>query len=131
MALAGGVVAAFLVLRTPGPRSEARPQPSATAEAEAPKPPGDLKLRDDGASITVTWTDPTGGAVPFFVMGDRAGNPPKLVDSAESGKTSYTIHGLSPTANYCFMVVAVYSSQNTVPSELACTRRGSSPSPGR
>jgi hypothetical protein len=131
MALVGGVVAAFLVLRAPARGTHPGPQPSPTAKAEAPQPPGGLKLRDDGTSITVTWTDPTGGAVPFIVMGGRSDTAPNFVGSVESGKTSYPVHGLSPAANYCFLVLAVYSSQSTVPSELACTRRGSSPSPGR
>ncbi|GII21789.1 fibronectin type III domain-containing protein [Planosporangium mesophilum] len=127
MALVGGGIAGFLVLRTP-PRDPG-PAASATAGADALKPPGDLKVRDDGSSVTLTWTDPSNGTVPFIVAGGREGSGFSPLQSVESGKTTYTLHGISSTADYCFMVAAVYSSQRTVPSQLACTRRGASPTP--
>ncbi|MCW2639433.1 MAG: Fibronectin, type domain protein [Dactylosporangium sp.] len=131
MALVGGGVAAFLVFHAPdrGPGPDTRP--SSTADAGSLQPPGDLTLRDGGSSITLTWTDPTKGTVPFVVAGGRADNAPNPLGSVESGKTTYTLNGISSTADYCFLVAAVYSPQHTVPSALTCTRRSQSPSPKR
>lgn len=131
MALAGGVVAAFAVLHAPGGGRRPAPRPTATAPAEALKPPGDLTLRDDGTSITLSWTDPTNGAVPFVVAGGRADDAPAPLGSVESGKNTYTLYGLSTRADYCFLVAAVYSPQRTVPSQLVCTRRATSPNASR
>jgi hypothetical protein len=129
MALVGGGIAGFLVLRTPPRNPGPGPVASATAGAGALKPPGDLKLRDDGSSVTLTWTDPSNGTVPFIVAGGRQDSGLNPLQSVESGKTTYTLHGISSTADYCFLVAAVYSSQRTVPSQLACTRRGAFPTP--
>jgi Tetratricopeptide repeat len=130
MALIGGGIAAYLVFRAPahGPG----PQASASASAINLPPPGDLRLRDDGSSITLTWTDPSRGTVPFIVAGGRAENALNPLGSVESGKTTYTLHGISPTADFCFLVAAVYSPEHTVPSALVCTKRtNTSPSPRR
>jgi hypothetical protein len=130
MALIGGGIAAYLVFRAPanGPG----PQASASAGASNLPPPGDLRLRDDGSSITLTWTDPSRGTVPFIVAGGRAEGALSPLGSVESGKTTYTLHGISPTADFCFLVAAVYSPEHTVPSALICTKRtNTSPSPRR
>ncbi|WP_239075391.1 fibronectin type III domain-containing protein [Planosporangium flavigriseum] len=129
MALVGGGVAALLVLNAPDRREGGRPQPSPTADAL--RAPGDLKLRDDGTSVTLTWTDPTNGSVPFVIAGGRPESGYKTLGSAGSGETTYTINGLSTSATYCFLVAAVYSPQQTAPSSLTCTRRGPSASPRR
>jgi hypothetical protein len=130
MALIGGGIAAYLVFRAPAPG--ARPEATATPTADALRPPGDLRLRDAGSSITLTWTDPSKGTVPFIVAGGRAENALNPLGSVESGKTSYTLNGISSTADYCFLVAAVYSPQHTVPSSLVCTTRANaSPTPRR
>lgn len=131
MALVGGGIAAYLVLRTPHPGPGPGPQTTSTVGPDALKPPGDLKLRDDGSSITLIWTDPSKGTVPFIVAGGRADNALNPLGSVESGKTTYTLNGISSTSDYCFLVAAVYSPQHTVPSALTCTRRAASPSPRR
>jgi hypothetical protein len=131
MALIGGGIAAYLVLRVPGRGVPGRgpvPQASAsTAATEVLRPPGDLRLRDNGSSITLTWTDPSKGTVPFIVAGGRAENALNPLGSVEPGKTTYTLNGISPTADFCFLVAAVYSPEHTVPSVLVCTRRTSTP----
>jgi tetratricopeptide (TPR) repeat protein len=132
MALAGGGIAAYLVFHPPGGGPGPAPRATATANSDALKPPGDLKLRDDGSSITLTWTDPSKGTVPFIVAGGRAENALNPLGSVESGKSTYTLSGISSTADYCFLVAALYSPQHTVPSALICTKRaGSSPSSHR
>ncbi len=134
MALIGGGIAAYLVFRAPGQGSGPGPaqRESASATASDLRPPGDLTLRDNGSSITLTWTDPSRGTVPFIVAGGRAENALNPLGSVESGKTTYTLNGISPTADFCFLVAAVYSPEHTVPSALVCTKRtNTSPSPRR
>jgi hypothetical protein len=131
MALIGGGIAAYLVFRAPPPQPPG-PRPTATSTAGQLLPPGDLTLRDDGVSITLSWTDPSKGAVPFIVAGGRAGNALNPLGSVESGKSTYTLNGISATADFCFLVAAVYSPEHTVPSSLICTKRAStSPGPRR
>lgn len=130
LALLGGAVAAVVAFVTTEPES-----PPHTAATSGPAPtsapagaPVDLRLRDDGTSITLTWTDPSGGSAPFVVAGGRADQGYRPLQSLGSGHTTYTLNGLDPTVEYCFLVAAIYSGQLTVPSNPVCTRRHSSPS---
>jgi hypothetical protein len=120
-----------------------RPHPSATAGA-APTgvssgvttpgaAPTDVKLRDDGGTVTLTWTDPSGGTVPFFVEVGKPGTQLQLYSSLPPGETTYRVVGLNPRLNYCFSVIAVYGTNVVAPSNLVCTQRAgnSAPSPGR
>ncbi|SBT43675.1 hypothetical protein GA0070611_2415 [Micromonospora auratinigra] len=86
-------------------------------------PPGDLKLRDDGTRITVTWTDPSQGTVPFMVAGGQAGRTLQPLITMEAGSTSYTVNGMSTKLNYCFTVLAVYSTDTVATSGQVCTDR--------
>lgn len=130
MALVGGGIAAYLVLRNPGARPG--PKPSATVAAEEAKPPGDLKLRDEGSAVTLTWSDPSDGTVPFIVSAGRPGSALKLAGQVESGRTSFRLDGLPPNADYCFLVTAIYPPNRAVPSSLVCTQRtAASPSQRR
>jgi hypothetical protein len=99
-----------------------------------------LRLRDDGTSLTLEWTDPSGGAAPFVITGSRAGQGQSTLHTVSSGTTRYTLNGLDTRSDWCFAVAAVYSAQRTVLSELACTHRLNasagptgipSPAPGR
>jgi hypothetical protein len=132
MALVGGGIAFFLVFHgqrgaTGGPVTTAP-----TTAADQLTPPRDLKLRDEGTTITVTWTDPSAGTVPFIVAGGRSGTALKPLGSVESGRTTFQINGLSSSADFCFLVAAVYSGEHTVPSSPACTTRATaSPGPSR
>src|SRR5207237_9852260 len=38
---------------------------SPAPSGSAPAPPRDVRLRDSGDTVTLTWTDPSGGTVPF------------------------------------------------------------------
>ena len=109
--------------------------PSATASADpgtvtgpAHKPPADVKLRDSGDHATLTWTDPTGGTVPFLISVGRSGQHQLPYATVAAGTTSYPINGLNVNYDYCFVVIAVYSANDLVTSELVCTRRHLSPS---
>ena len=46
------------------------------------------------------------------------------------GGTRSVLNGLNPRLDYCFTVVAVYSTDQLVPSEVVCTHRAGGPSGG-
>ncbi|WP_439117065.1 fibronectin type III domain-containing protein [Micromonospora lupini] len=113
-------------------RDDAPPPPGATVVATpsaSGPPPGDLKLRDDLVTITLTWTDPSGGAVPFMVAGGRAGLALGVMATVEPGRTSHTVNGLSSRVDYCFTVLAVYSTDSFATSGQVCTNRERSTPP--
>ncbi|TDC30962.1 hypothetical protein E1166_28375 [Micromonospora sp. KC213] len=105
----------------PGPAGS-RPSPVAPRATGAP--PDNLTLRDNGTSVTIKWSDPTNGGVPFMVAGGRAGTTLGVMGSVEAGQTSYTLNGLSGTVDYCFTVLAVYSTDAFATSGQVCTDRG-------
>jgi hypothetical protein len=134
--LVGAAVASVVAFRDSGSGSTAVASPSAAGPTVPASPSGapaggpiDLRLRDNGSSITLTWIDPTDGAVPFVVAGGRADQGYNPLQSLSSGHTSYTLNGLNASAEYCFLVAAVYSGDRTVPSNPVCTHRHPSPSP--
>lgn len=86
-------------------------------------PPGDLELRDDSATITLSWTDPSGGTVPFMVAGGRTGKALGVMATVDPGQTSYTVNGLSARVDYCFTVLAVWSTDTFATSGQVCTDR--------
>lgn len=89
-------------------------------------PPGDVRIKDAGTAITVTWSDPAGGKVSFLVAMAHPGEQLKPVSTLGPGKTSYEITGLSARLNYCFAVVAVYRDDKFATSQQACTNRPTS-----
>ncbi|WP_275408331.1 tetratricopeptide repeat protein [Asanoa iriomotensis] len=134
VAAAAAVVAAllvvFVVLRreTEPPRVGAVPEVSAgapipTGPALGGAPPTDLAVRADGDALLLTWTDPTAGTVPFIVAAGRAGTQLRAMATIEPGATRYLANGLSSRYDYCFTVVAVYSSDQYAASGQVCTTR--------
>ncbi|GGO14314.1 hypothetical protein GCM10011576_25260 [Micromonospora parathelypteridis] len=119
VAVAG--LGAVVLTRDDSPPSGTRP--TAAGPAAAGPPPGDLKLRDDLTTITLTWTDPSGGAVPFMVAAGRAGQPLGVMATVDPGKTSYTVNGLNSRVDHCFTVLAVYSTDSFATSAQVCTAR--------
>jgi hypothetical protein len=127
------VVAAIVaVIALGGPRSTpstAPPKESPSASATPAQAPPTVRLRDNGGSITLSWTDPSGGKVPFVVAGGIAGGAAQPFPPLPPGQLSYTLNGLNPKLDYCFTVGAVYSTDVVTLSSLVCTRRNLSPSP--
>jgi hypothetical protein len=133
--VAVAVIAVITFLRpapAPAPQAQESPTPSVIPSQAASAPSG-LRLRDDGDTVTVTWTDPSGGTVPFFVEVGQAGAQLRLYGRLSPGETTYPVVGLNPKLDYCFSVVAVYSTTLLAPSSLVCTRRTTGPaaSPSR
>jgi hypothetical protein len=136
VAVAAIVVITFL-RPAAAPQAQDSPTPPASPTAVDPSlaasAPSGLKLRDDGDTVTLTWTDPSAGTVPFFVEVGQAGGQLRLYGRLAPGETTYPVVGLNPKLDYCFSVVAVYSTTLLAPSGLVCTRRtsGSASSTGR
>lgn len=101
-------------------RASAGGMPSGAPSAP---PPTELSLRDDLTSVTLTWTDPSGGTVPFVVAAGQAGQQLGAKGQVEPGRTSYTLNGLSAEVDYCFTVLAVYSTETFTTSGQVCTNR--------
>ncbi|WP_431910432.1 tetratricopeptide repeat protein [Micromonospora carbonacea] len=115
-------VAALVLGRAAGPPPPTTPSVAAGPTVDGP-PPGDLELRDDSSTITLTWTDPSAGAMPFMVAGGRAGQKLGVMATVDPGQTSYTVNGLNARVDYCFTVLAVYSTDAFATSGQVCTQR--------
>ncbi|MEU5827118.1 fibronectin type III domain-containing protein [Micromonospora tulbaghiae] len=116
-------VGAVLLNREAAPPPAPAPASGSASPKVAGPPPGDLKLRDDTTTVTVTWTDPTNGGVPFVVAGGRAGQKLGVMATVDAGQTRYTVNGLSAKLDYCFTVLAVYSTDSYATSGQVCTDR--------
>ncbi len=103
-----------------------------TGEATLPRhgPATGVQLRDNGDHATLTWGDPSNGTVPFIVSGGRAGQEQRIYATLPAGSSSYPVSALNVNFDYCFVVIAVYSTSDLVTSDLVCTHRHLSPSPG-
>ncbi|MDG4786486.1 tetratricopeptide repeat protein [Micromonospora sp. WMMD1102] len=135
IAAAAAVVAAIVVVVAVVLDKSGSPEQGPTDERAEPvvagEPPTDVKLRDEGTAITISWTDPSGGTVPFVVAGARAGQQTKPMMTLSPGETTYKVNAVNPKLDYCFSVLAVYSTNEFAPSDLACTKRdGAGPTPG-
>jgi hypothetical protein len=88
-------------------------------------PPSDVRLRDSGAAVRITWQDPSDGTVSFMVTMGRRGESLRPMTTLGPGQTSYELGGLNVSLNYCFTVIAVYRSDQFATSPQACTNRAS------
>jgi len=88
-------------------------------------PPSDVRLRDGGSAVKVTWQDPSNGTVSFMVTMGRRGEALRPMTTLGPGQTSYELGGLNASLNYCFTVIAVYKSDQFATSPQACTNRAS------
>lgn len=83
-------------------------------------------LDDQGASITLTWTDPTNGKAQFVVV-DVTTNDRKALATIAPGTNTYTVTDLDPAADqYCFQVIGLGLDDPTTQhgaSESTCTNR--------
>lgn len=129
--LAAIVVVVVTLLNAPatnnGPPAGPDAEQSAGADPDSGaggSPPTDLALRDEGTAITITWVDSSGGTVSFIVAGARSGQQLGPMATLKPGSTKHTVNGLSATVDYCFTVVAVYSTEVVATSQQVCTKRG-------
>jgi hypothetical protein len=136
-AVVAATVVGLVVLLSPHtPQAGSGSGASAGASIASTAPgaaPTDVQLRDDGGSVTLTWSDPSGGKVPFFVEVGKPGAQLQLYNTLSPGETTYRVVGLNPRLDYCFSVIAVYGTNVVAPSNLVCTSRtgNATPSSGR
>jgi len=121
---AGAALTIVALTGRPAPRDA-----GATSPSPPPSAPRDVKLRDDGVSVTLTWTDPTSGTVPFIIAEGRVGEQLRALQPLPAGQTAYTLNGLNPTLDYCFAVVATYDTNVVATSDPVCTERRHEPAP--
>jgi len=99
------------------------PDPTTFITASTEGAPREVRLVDNGTSVTLTWKDPTSGTVQFVIRGQPLQGSPLPLRNAGAGTTTITYAGLVRTTNYCFVVVAVYTTNNVAPAPAVCTTR--------
>ncbi|WP_412740274.1 tetratricopeptide repeat protein [Krasilnikovia sp. MM14-A1259] len=112
------VVALVVVLARGNERPDTPDRPSLGGAA-----PTDVRLRDSGSSLEVTWTDPASGMTSFVVSVGHPGEVLKPMGQVGPGQTSFSLKGLNAKLDYCVAVVAVYSTTKFASSPQTCTGR--------
>ena len=62
--------------------------PTAIITGSAAGAPRDVRLADRGTSVTLTWSDPSGGKVPFIVIGSGPGGETLESKQVDRGRTT-------------------------------------------
>jgi serine/threonine protein kinase len=102
------------------------PSGTQTADVTSQGAPTNVKLTDKGATVTLTWTDPSGGTVQTAVLGGPKGTQPHLLLTLQPGTTTYTQSGVNTAVDYCYIVAAFYSASGAnvvADSPQVCTHR--------
>lgn len=84
-------------------------------------PPSEVSLEDALSTVTVSWTDHTGGTGSYFIVGGRHGYDPMTLTRTGAGAVTAQITVDDTQAEYCFTVVAVEG--GSAPAEEVCTTR--------
>jgi hypothetical protein len=85
--------------------------------------PQDVALRDEGTSITVSWSDPTDGTGSVLISLARAGQPAGSLRNLPPGTRQERIDGLDPAVNYCVVIAVVYPQDTVAQAAQVCTHR--------
>ena len=118
------VVALVLVLANRGD------DPGSDVPTLAGPAPTDVRIRDYGSAVKLFWTDPANGRTSFLVTVGHPGEQLKPMGQVGPTTTSFDLNGLNAELDYCFAIVAVYSTSQFSTSPQTCTSRGdSSPTP--
>jgi hypothetical protein len=97
--------------------------PSASSLSPGRGAPRDVILRDEGTSITVTWTDPTNGTGAVLIALTKAGQPAGPLSNLPPGTHEHRITGLDPAADYCVRIAIVYAQDTMAQATEVCTHR--------
>jgi hypothetical protein len=73
--------------------------------------------------VTLRWTDPSDGTVGFLISGGIRGTELAELASVPAGRTSATVLGTDPHADYCFTVAAVWPGDVVRTAREVCTSR--------
>ncbi|MBB4750070.1 hypothetical protein [Actinoplanes lobatus] len=111
-----------------------RSQEPVAQETEAPvapsvpvlggAPPTGLELDDRGTNVGLTWGDPAKGKAPFIITMAKRGEQLRTVAHVDPGTEEFVERGLNADLDYCFAVVAIYSTKQVSSSVQVCTNRG-------
>ena len=96
--------------------------------------PSDVRLRDYGSSVKLLWADPANGRASFVITGGRPGEQLRPMGQVGPTTTSFDLNGLNADLDYCFAIVAVYTTSQFSTSPQTCTSRSpgaGAPSPGK
>ena len=85
--------------------------------------PSDVRMRDYGSSVKLSWVDPANGRASFVVTGGRPGEQLRPMGQVGPTSTSFDLNGLNADLDYCFAIVAVYSTSQFSTSPQLCTSR--------
>jgi hypothetical protein len=88
--------------------------------------PTDLAIQEDrGTSVTLTFTDPTGGVASYVAIKRPSNGEVPESKAVPPGpvQRSVTFAGLNKNRNYCFAVTIIYSVTNVVSTPDVCTHR--------
>jgi hypothetical protein len=139
--LAGGVAAAAAIVivtlpdadRTTGQTTSAPSAPVAAGTPSAPVAAGvaptesgapqNLRLRDNGNSVSLQWAYPRGANGPVHLLAGKDGAEPQKFQELPAGASDYVAYGLSESANYCFRVAVAYRADRVADSAPVCTQR--------
>lgn len=106
---------------SPSPQPTAAGVPTADAPTATTSDPGadpatfdpaiaptDVVAVDQGTSLDVSWTDPTGGTVQFVIVDPYAPGQPRALAQVAAGITQHTVEGVDPGAvAICVQVLAI------------------------
>jgi hypothetical protein len=96
--------------------------------------PSDVRMRDYGSSVKLSWADPANGRASFVVTGGRPGEQLRPMGQVGPTSTSFDLNGLNADLDYCFAIVAVYTTSQFATSPQLCTSRSPAsgePTPSR
>jgi hypothetical protein len=94
-----------------------------SAEPGADTAPTGVTLVDEKVTVQLSWQDPTKGVASFAIVGAATGQSMSTMATAPQGGVSVRVNGLNTTVDYCFVVVAMTSVEQTGQSTEVCTHR--------
>ncbi|MBB3092665.1 hypothetical protein FHR83_000299 [Actinoplanes campanulatus] len=109
--LAAGVAAAAVVVILTLPGADGATQPTTRPAVQEPvKPstvpgaPQNVRLRDNGDSVSLQWVYPRDATEAVLITGGRAGQPPVKIADLPAGAADYVVYSLNEKPDYCFTV---------------------------
>lgn len=108
--------------------SEAETEADTETDAPAePSPPPDISaptgvvLEDNFSTVTLTWTDNSGGTASYFILAEQQGRDPLTLARTGPGGVTAQVTTEEELAEYCFTVIAVDGAAALA--EEVCTTR--------
>jgi len=106
--------------------ADPHPSTTQTVKITTDGAPANVRLQDKQTSITLTWSDPSGGVAPIAVLGAKANDQPQFLKQLDPGTTTWTQEGVNDSYDHCYIVAAFYRTNGSdvaARSPLVCTHR--------